>query len=270
MIKASFTSLEQHEGRLDHGEGAALRSRPARLRSRLAGLGSWLAGLPSRLARLRPPRSAAAKRFTLLLGLLAALGVVVLVLPPPDLADAPRLVDQLGPFAAPAAVVVGALMMVALIPRTLVSVAWGALFGTVGGAAYALAGALLAAALGFAVGRLLGRDFVAERVRGRLARLDGWFGRQSVLGVVTVRLLPVGGFGLVSYGYGTTGARLWPYLLGSVLASVPSAFGYAAVGAAVANPSGINWFAIAPAGLGLIATTVIVTRWRRASRATPA
>jgi uncharacterized membrane protein YdjX (TVP38/TMEM64 family) len=216
------------------------------------------------MARLR---QRSVRRFALLLLILAACGVAVLVLPQPDLADAPRLVDRLGPLAPPAAVLLGALMMVALVPRTLVSFAWGALFGTVGGASYALGAALIAALLGFVVGRALGRDFVAERVRGRLARLDGWFGRQSVLGVVTVRLLPVGGFGLISYGYGTTGARLRPFLIGSVLASIPSAFGYAAMGAAVASPGNINWLAIAPAGLGLIATTVIVTRWRRSSRA---
>lgn len=219
------------------------------------------------IARLRSrlgDRSVA--RFTLLLLILAVCGVAVLVLPQPDLGDAPRLVERLGPFAPPAAVLLGAVMMVALIPRTVVSLAWGALFGTVGGACYALGAALIAAALAFALGRILGRDFVAQRVRGRLARLDGWFGRQSVLGVVTVRLLPVGGFGLMSYGYGTTGARLRPFLIGSILASVPSAFGYAAVGAAVASPGRINWLAIAPAGLGLIATTVIVARWRRNAR----
>jgi uncharacterized membrane protein YdjX (TVP38/TMEM64 family) len=217
-----------------------------------------------RLPALLRQRSVA--RFALLVVLLAVFGLSMLFLPQPDLAAAPRLVDRLGPLAPPAAIVLGALMMVVLVPRTLVSFAWGALFGTVGGASYALGAALLAAALGFAVGRLLGRDFVAERVRGRLARLDGWFARQSVLGVVTVRLLPVGGFGLISYGYGTTGARLRPFLIGSVLASIPSAFGYAAMGAAVASPGNINWFAIAPAGLGLVATTVIVTKWRRSRR----
>ncbi|GFJ88353.1 hypothetical protein Prum_019950 [Phytohabitans rumicis] len=195
------------------------------------------------LARLR---QRSVMRFALLLLILAACGVAVLFLPQPDLADAPRLVDRLGPLAPPAAVLLGALMMVALVPRTLVSFAWGALFGTLGGASYALGAALIAALLGFAVGRALGRDFVAERVRGRLARLDGWFGRQSVFGVVTVRLLPVGGFGLISYGYGTTGARLRPFLVGSLLASIPSAFGYAAMGAAVASPGDINWLAIAP------------------------
>lgn len=207
-----------------------------------------------------------AVRFAVLLALLALLGLGLLVAPEPDLGHVPQLVHRLGPAAPVAAVAVGAVLLVALVPRTLVTVAWGALFGPLGGAGYTLAAALLAAAIGFGVGRLLGRDFVAARIRGRLARLDQWFTRQSVLGVVTVRLLPVGGFGLVSYGYGTTGARLAPYLVGSILASVPSAFGYAAIGAAVTAPGSINWFAAAPAGLGLVATAIIVTRWRVAQR----
>ncbi|HEY0698196.1 MAG TPA: VTT domain-containing protein [Micromonospora sp.] len=216
---------------------------------------------------LGPLRQRSVRRFAVLLLLLALLGLAVLLLPQPDLAEVPRRVDRLGPLAPAAAVVVGALLLVALIPRTFLTLAWGALFGPLWGAVYALAAALVAAAIGFGIGRLLGRDFVAERVRGRLARLDGWFTRQSVLGVITVRLLPVGGFGLVSYGYGTTGARLLPFLVGSVLASAPTAFGYAAVGAAVTSPGPVNWLAVAPASLGLVATAVIVSRWWRAERA---
>jgi len=207
-------------------------------------------------------------RFAVLVGLLCAFGILLLVVPP-DLTAVPRMVERLGPFAPVAAVVVGALLMVVLVPRTLVTVAWGALFGPLGGAGYTLAAALMAALLGFAVGRWLGRDFVAERVRGRLARLDGWFTRQSVFGVITVRLLPVGGFGLVSYGYGTTGARLLPYLAGSILASIPSAFGYAAIGSAVVSPGDVNWFAVAPATFGLFATAAILWRWRRSTRIPP-
>ncbi|MEV4755504.1 VTT domain-containing protein [Micromonospora sp. NPDC049559] len=215
---------------------------------------------------LRPFRQRSVARFVLLLLVLALFGLALLFVPQPGLADAPRLVARLGPVAPFAAVVVGALLMVALVPRTLITVLWGALFGSLEGAVYTLAAALLAATLGFAVGRLLGREFVAERVRGRLARLDGWFARQSLLGVISVRLLPIGGYGLVSYGYGTTGARLAPFLLGSVLASVPSAFGYAAIGAAVASPGHVNWLAVTPAGLGLVATAFLVTRWVRAER----
>jgi uncharacterized membrane protein YdjX (TVP38/TMEM64 family) len=210
------------------------------------------------------PRHRSAVRFAALVGMIGAFGLLLL-LSPPDLTAIPRFVDHLGPLAPVAAVGVGALLLVVLVPRTLITVAWGALFGPLGGAGYTLAAALLAALVGFSVGRWLGRDFVAERVRGRLARLDGWFSRQSVLGVTTVRLLPIGGFGLVSYGYGTTGARLLPYLVGSVLASIPSAFGYAAIGAAVTSPGDVNWFAVAPASFGLIASAVIVWRWRRSA-----
>jgi uncharacterized membrane protein YdjX (TVP38/TMEM64 family) len=217
-----------------------------------------------RLPRRLRERSVA--RFLALLLLLGVFGLAMLLVPEPHLSNAPALVDRLGPLAPVAAVLVGALLLVVLVPRTLVTVAWGALFGPLGGAAYALAAALLAAALGFGVGRLLGREFVAARVRGRLARLDAWFARQNVLGVITVRLLPVGGFGLVSYGYGTTGARILPFLVGTMLASVPSAFGYAAVGAAVSSPGSVNLLSVAPAGFGLIATAVIVRRWWRGER----
>jgi uncharacterized membrane protein YdjX (TVP38/TMEM64 family) len=208
----------------------------------------------------------AARRFALLLLLLAGLAALLPVLPRPEAGALPRLADPLGGYAPLAAIVGGALLLVALVPRTFVTLAIGAIFGPLEGAAYALGAALLAAALGFAVGRALGREFVAARVRGRLARLDGWFARQSVLGVATVRLLPISGYGLVSYGYGTTGARVLPYLAGSVLASAPTAFGYAALGAAATSPGDVNWYAAAPASLGLIASAVLLHRWWRAER----
>ena len=205
-------------------------------------------------------------RFCLLLLLLAGFGVALLLVPRPDPTALPQFGDELGGLAPVAGVLGGALLLVALVPRTFITLAAGAVFGALEGAAYALGAALLAAAVGFVVGRLLGRDFVAERVRGRLARLDRWFTRQSVLGVITVRLLPISGFGLVSYGYGTTGARILPFLVGSVVASAPTAFGYAAVGAAVTSPGEVNWFAAAPAALGFIASAVLIARWWRAER----
>ncbi|WP_089016029.1 TVP38/TMEM64 family protein [Micromonospora inositola] len=211
-------------------------------------------------------RQPSALRFAGLLVLLAGFAVTLLLVPRPDPAQLPRLAGSLDGYAPIAAIVGGALLLVALVPRTFVTLAAGAIFGPLEGAAYALGAALLAAAIGFTVGRLLGREFVAERVRGRLARLDGWFARQSVLGVITVRLLPIAGFGLVSYGYGTTGARLLPFLAGSVIASAPTAFGYAAIGAAVSSPGHVNWYAAAPASLGLIASVVLIHRWWRAER----
>lgn len=245
-----------HDGRRDitprgghHDPGTPHRRQPPAVQPR------WWRG-----------KDPAAGRFGLLLLLLAGFGVALLVVPRPNPAHLPHLADQLGGYAPITAIGGGALLLVALVPRTFITLAAGALFGAVEGAAYALGAALLAAAIGFTIGRFLGREFVADRIRGRLARLDGWFTRQNVLGVVTVRLLPIAGFGLVSYGYGTTGARVLPFLVGSVVASAPTAFGYAAVGAAVTSPDEVNWFAAAPAGLGLIASAVLLHRWWRAER----
>ncbi|MFF4875824.1 TVP38/TMEM64 family protein [Micromonospora sp. NPDC000668] len=219
--------------------------------------------IPAVRRLLRQPSAA---RFALLVLLIGGCALLLLLAPRPDPEQLPRLANHLGHLAPVAAVLGGALLLVALVPRTFITLASGAIFGPLEGAAYALGAALLAAAIGFTVGRLLGREFVAERVRGRLARLDGWFTRQSVLGVVTVRLLPIAGFGLVSYGYGTTGARILPFLAGSVIASAPTAFGYAAIGAAVSSPGRINWYAAAPASLGLIASVVLIHQWWRAER----
>ncbi|HEX6968512.1 MAG TPA: VTT domain-containing protein [Micromonosporaceae bacterium] len=224
---------------------------------------------------MTPSPSRATARFALLLVLLGGFGLVALLLPRPDLDRVPQLLDRLGPFAPLAPVLIGAALLIALVPRTFVTLAWGALFGPFSGAGYALAAALLAAVLGYAVGRRLGRDFVAAppeppvsggpvaRFRRHLARLDGRLSRTGMLGVIAVRLLPIGGFGLVSYGYGMTGVRLSPYLTGTVLASTPSAFGYAAVGAAVVSPQRTDWLVAAPAAIGLIVTAVLVRRWWR-------
>ncbi|MFV2019772.1 TVP38/TMEM64 family protein [Micromonospora sp. LOL_023] len=238
------------------------------------------------MSRLRTAlREPAVIRFVALLALIAGCGLLVLLAPRPDLAAVSALPDRLGPAAPVLAVVVGAVLLTALVPRTFITLTWGALFGPVAGASYSLAAATLAALIGFGVGRWLGREFVASRTsaapptsfagrtgrtRQRLARLDQWFATQSVLGVIMVRLLPISGFGMTSYGYGTTGARLAPFLVGSVLASAPTAIGYAVLGAAVVAPGEVNLLAAAPAGLGLIATVALLLRWRRAVRSSAA
>lgn len=205
-------------------------------------------------------------RFALLVTLVVGLGLVAFLAPRPELEQIRDAVERLGPGAPVAAILGGALLLVALVPRTFLTLAWGAIFGPLYGAGYTLAAAALAATAGFAVGRLLGRDFVSERARGRLARLDGWFSRQSMLGVASVRLLPFASFGLVSFGYGTTGARLLPYLTGTLVSAVPSAFGYAAVGAAVVSPDELHWLSLTPAALGLAATAVLLVKGLRAER----
>jgi uncharacterized membrane protein YdjX (TVP38/TMEM64 family) len=183
----------------------------------------------------------------------AALAVAAATLP----------LGRLGAAGPAAAVAAGALLIAALMPRTAVSLACGALLGAPAGATCALAAAMLAAAGTFAAGRWLGRDFIAARARGRLVRLDAWLARRGLLAVVMVRLLPMAPFGLVGYAYGTTSARPRHYLLGTLIAATPSAFTYAVIGAAVVSPASIGPLTLIPAAIGALFSTAVVVYWRR-------
>ena len=99
---------------------------------------------------------------------------------------------------------VGAALLVALVPRTPVSFACGLLFGTVIGTLCALLVALVAATVTFVAGRLLGREFVARRGGRRFAALESWITREGMLAVAAVRSLPLGPYGLAGYAYGAS------------------------------------------------------------------
>jgi len=204
----------------------------------------------------------------------AVLGVVIgglafaaFMLPLRDIAVA---VMDLGPAAAVAIAVVGGLLLSVLVPRTAITLACGALLGAATGALTALAAAIIAAIATYYAGRWAGRGALNARAGGRLARLDGWLNRRGLSAVLLVRFLPLAPFGLVGYAYGTTSVCRKRYLLGTTLASIPSAISYAVIGAAVANPHQMSPLTLAPAAIGFLLTTAIVIRWKRAARRTAA
>lgn len=164
----------------------------------------------------------------------------------------------------------GAALMMLLIPRTVVSLACGALFGTAMGAGCALLAAFAGAGLAFGVGRLLGRDFIEQRARGRLARADAWLKRRGLLSVLVVRMLPIAPYGLVSYAYGASGTRTHHYLGGTFLGALPSAITYAAIGAAAGAAGGFNPLTLIPAALSLSVSLLAGWWWRRSSARTAA
>lgn len=175
-------------------------------------------------------------------------------------------VAALGPAAPVVAVAVGTMLLAALVPRTAISMGSGALFGPLAGGLYALLAALLAGVITFIAGRWAGRDYLAARANGRLARLDYWLARRGVLAVVVVRLLPLSPFGMVGYAYGTSSVRRRHYLLGTVIGAAPSAFSYAAIGAAVVQPGHIDLLAFVPAAFGTLVSIAAAVYWRVAGR----
>jgi uncharacterized membrane protein YdjX (TVP38/TMEM64 family) len=202
-------------------------------------------------------------RFGVLGVVVGGLAFASATLPLREIADA---VLALGPAAAVAIAVVGGLLLSVLVPRTAITLACGALLGAATGAATALAAAVIAAVATYYAGRWAGRGALHARAGGRLARLDGWLNRRGLSAVLLVRFLPLAPFGLIGYAYGTTSVCRKRYLLGTTLASIPSAVSYAVIGAAVTNPHGLNPLTLAPALIGFALTTTIVVRWKRAAR----
>jgi uncharacterized membrane protein YdjX (TVP38/TMEM64 family) len=202
-------------------------------------------------------------RFGVLGVVVSGLAVAAAVLPLREIGDA---ILALGHVAPVAIAVVGGLLLSVLVPRTAITIACGALLGAATGAATALAAAVIAAAATYYAGRWAGRGVLNARAGGRLARLDGWLNRRGLSAVLLVRFLPLAPFGLIGYAYGTTTVCRKRYLLGTTLASIPSAVTYAVIGAAVTSPGDMNPLTLAPALIGFALTTTIVVRWRRSAK----
>ena len=198
---------------------------------------------------------------------IAALATTAVLAP---LHAVPEAVGRLGPAAPVAGVIVGAGLLMALVPRTPVSVACGLLFGATLGSACALAVMAVAAAATFAAGRLLGQAFLsrwAERVAGRRigrswATLDRWISREGMLAVAAVRSLPIAPYGLVGYAYGASAVRVRDYAVGSLLAGTPTAVTYALLGAAVGAAGEASPLTLLPLAIGTLLTATVAVRTR--------
>lgn len=205
-------------------------------------------------------------RFAGLVALLGSLGAVLAMAGVPAPADIAALLDK-GSVPTPVlAVAAFAVLVLGLVPRTLLAAAAGLVFGPWAGTGYIILGATLGALVAFGIGRFLGRDFVA--VQSRLARLDGWLANRGVLAVVTVRILPLAPFGMVSYAFGTSGVRLRAYLVGTVLGMLPATAVYVNLGAASTRPGSMGfWIAVSAAVLLWVGTTTAVALLERRRRA---
>ncbi len=203
------------------------------------------------------------KRLIALVLLIIALAVTAWALPLSRIQDT---ISASGPWAPIAGAAAGTALLCALVPRTAISFASGALFGAISGGVIASVAAVAAGAATFWIGRALGREAVVAHAGRRLARMDAWLARRGLLGVTVVRLMPIGPYGLVGYAYGTTSVRWWNYFGGTAIAEAPSAFAYAALGAAVVKPGAIGWLTLIPAFIGLAVAGAAFVYWRRTGR----
>jgi uncharacterized membrane protein YdjX (TVP38/TMEM64 family) len=157
------------------------------------------------------------------------------------------------------------------VPRTLLAIAAGLLFGMWWGVLWAAIGSVAGAAAGFLVARYVTAGPIeAGRVAPALEQVaeGGW--RM----VAMIRLVPIVPHSLANYGLALTRLPLGAYCFGSLIGQLPMTVAAAEIGAAGERAmTGGGW--IVPTAIGLTALALssvlplVVARWR-ARRAPPA
>ncbi|MFJ8636609.1 TVP38/TMEM64 family protein [Streptomyces sp. NPDC093568] len=202
-------------------------------------------------------------RLSLLLVLLAAAATCVLLFQPHKLlADGwPPQVG--GPVAVVLFAVAYGLVTVAFVPRPLLNLAAGALFGSALGMGAAMAGTVIGAAISFALGRMLGQDALRPLLRGRLLKAaDKQFSRHGFRSMLAVRLFPGVPFWAANYAAAVSRMGYLPFLLATALGSIPNIAAYVVAGARASQPTS-PVFLIAVAAIALPALAGAVVAWRK-------
>ena len=223
------------------------------------GPGTPAARFTGRLRRL--PRRAVLRSLLLVL-LVAAGGVVALLVDVPSVGVVRSWLDDGGAAGWLGLLVGMSLITLAPVPRTALSLLAGVVAGFWGGLALALGSGVLGALAGFGLARWLGRETVTRLAGPRLARADELLSRRGALAVLSGRLIPVTPFTLVSYAGGLSGIGLRPYLLGSAVGLVPGTVLHVAVGATVGAAGHGGGLRLLVSGVPLALAVVAVAAWR--------
>jgi uncharacterized membrane protein YdjX (TVP38/TMEM64 family) len=166
-----------------------------------------------------------------------------------------------------------AVAVVAALPGSALTVAAGALFGSVLGVVVVSIGATLGASLAFLVARYFARDAAARWLsqNEKFRRLDQLTQDHGAIIVALTRLVPLFPFNLLNYGFGLTRVPFWTYVFWSWLCMLPGTVLYVVgadaltKGVAEGRVSGVLIGALVGAGL-ILAMLVRYARQRLSQR----
>ncbi|AYV30885.1 TVP38/TMEM64 family protein [Streptomyces goshikiensis] len=208
-------------------------------------------------------------RLSLLVLLLAAAGACVLLYEPQ------RILSEGWPPGLPvgAAVLLFAaaygLCTAAFVPRPLLNLAAGAVFGTQYGLVAAVGGTVLGAGIAFGLGRVLGQEALRPYLRGRwLKAADGQLSRHGFRSMLAVRIFPGVPFAAANYCAAVSRCGWVPFLLATALGTVPNTAAYVIAGASASSPGSPAFLA----SFGFIAVSGAVAAavaWRERHRFAP-
>ncbi|MGW5851434.1 TVP38/TMEM64 family protein [Streptomyces sp. NPDC055254] len=208
-------------------------------------------------------------RLSLLVVLLLAAGACVLLFEPQRVLSEGR----------PAGLPVGAAVVLfaavygvcasAFVPRPLLNLAAGAVFGTQFGLVAAVGGTVLGAAIAFGLGRVMGQEALRPYLRGRWLRAaDGQLSRHGFRSMLAVRLFPGVPFVVANYCAAVSRCGWLPFLLATTVGVVPNTAAYVIAGASASSPGSPAFLA----SFGFIAVSLVVAAavaWRKRHRLAP-
>ncbi len=118
------------------------------------------------------------------------------------------------------------------VPRTVLAIAAGLLFGMGWGVVWAALGSVLGAIAGFSVARYLNAGHIDAAGSARLRPILDRVERGGWRAVALLRLIPVVPHSLANYGLGLTRVRLGAYAFGSLIGQLPMTVACVDLGAA--------------------------------------
>lgn len=202
-------------------------------------------------------------RLALLVALLATAAASVLLFEPQKLLADGWPSQSGGASAAALFAAAYGLCTVAFVPRPLLNLAAGALFGSQWGVGAALAGTVLGAGISFGLGRVLGQEALRPLLRGRLLKAaDGQLSRHGLRSMLAARLFPGVPFWAANY-CAAVSRMTWPsFLLATALGSIPNTAAYVVAGARASSPTSPA-FLIAMFCIALPALVGAAVAWRK-------
>lgn len=181
-------------------------------------------------------------RVGVLVAAVAAGGVAAWALLGDDLSAVREAVVDAGPWGGAVFVVLHVVLSLVPVPRSLLAVIAGALFGVAAGIALSVLASVLSAAVTFAIGRRLGREAVARLTGPRVERVERLLHDRGLVAVLVARLTPVAPFVVTNYGSGMSSVRARDYAVGTVVGVVPGSVAWATVGGtADREPGALLW-----------------------------
>lgn len=195
--------------------------------------------------------------------LLSSAAAFVLVHQPQRMLTDPAAQPVTGATAVVGFTVAYALCTAAFVPRPVLNLAAGALFGAQWGTIGALVGTVAGAGISFGLGRLLGQEGLRPLLRGRWLRAgDRQLSSRGFRAMLVLRLVP--GVPFAASNYGAAVSRMgWPaFLSATAVGSVPNTAAYVVAGSRAAEPAS-PMFLAAFAFITVTGAAAAAVAWRR-------